>query len=409
MVKYKEFKLKNSIRLVVVPLKGMNSVTLEVFLKIGSKYERESEYGMSHFLEHMAFKGTKKRPRAIDINKEIDSKGASYNAFTNQEMTAYYITTIRENISWATEILSDILFNSVYSPIEFEKEKGVIIEEIKMYKDNPMMGLSGDFAKFIYKGSSGCWNVTGEKMDIFKKQSDDLVNFRNKYINPEQIVMVVAGDVDGSCVKFVEENFGWFKNGNKRDLPNVKIKYNKVKRLSIKKDGVEQGHFCIGVPGLPWTDKRKYTLSLLDVILSGNSSSRLYQEIREERGLAYYVYSVGESFKETGFVAVQSGVKLDKLDETLVLVEKEFLRLADSLEESELNRSKEYILGKMKLKMDKSDFWSNFVGEKLLLENKLETLEFVLEQYKKVNLKNLVTVAKELFLKNEIRILKVSQ
>lgn len=400
--KIKETVLSNGIRGVVVPLKGLKSVTIEVFVKIGSKYERANEFGLSHFLEHMAFKGTIKRPTPIHINNEIDSKGASYNAGTSQEMTSYYVTTVRENLSWAAELLADILFNSTFDGIEVEKERGVIAEEIRMYQDNPMMGLSGDFIKFFYEGSSGCWNISGEVEDVVGVKRVDIVNYRNKYFNPKNIVVVIAGDTKESDLKLIHSYFENWHNQNASKLPLVKVNINPKKEL-IKKKEIEQGHFCVGVPAISWKDGRKYAFKLLDIILAGNTSSRLYTKIREERALAYYVMPVSDLFEEAGFLGIQSGVKQERLSEALELSIEEMLSIGDSLKEEELNRAKEYLNGKTKLMMDRSDFWSTFVGQKILLEGKLEKIEDELEKYKKVGLKEVKNLAKELFLKDSFR------
>ena len=404
MNKTKSFKLNNGIRGIIVPMPGLKSVTIEVFLKIGSKYENKDEFGLSHFLEHMAFKGTKKRPTATDINREIDSKGAGYNAGTGHEMTSYYITTVKENARWAIELISDILFNSFYDEKETIKERGVIMEEIKMYQDNPMMGLSGEFTKFLYGGSKiGCWNIAGEVSDIKNVDRKTIVDYRNKYINPKEMVVVACGDVNDELEEVISDNFGSFSE-DKLGLPEVELILNKEKNMVIKKE-LEQGHFCMGLPTVGWSDKRKYALKLLDIVLDGNSSSRLYTKIREERALAYYVSSVGEMFKEGGYWAIQSGVNLDKIEEAMEVVIEEIGIIADSIKEDELRRAKDYLLGKMKLAMDKTAFVSSYVGQKLLLENSEETLEEELKKYSQTSLKEVVEVAKEMFKKEEIRTL----
>jgi len=404
MNKIKSFKLNNGIRGVIVPLPGLKSVTAEVFLKIGSKYENKDEFGLSHFLEHMAFKGTIKRPTAAIINTEIDAKGSGYNAGTGHEMTSYYVTTVKENSCWAIELLSDILLNSIYNKTETEKERGVIIEEIRMYQDNPMIGLSSEFTKFLYGNSNiGCWNIAGEVSDIKNVEQQTIVNYKNKYFNPKEMVVVVCGDVDSSLESTIRDCFSEVKP-NGFELPKVDLVLNKEKNKIIKKE-LEQGHFCMGLPSLGWFDNRKYALKLLDIIMDGNSSSRLYSKIREERALAYYVSSVGEIFKEGGYWAIQSGVNLDKIDEAIEVTKEEIGVLADSIREDELIRAKDYYSGKIKLAMDRTSFISNFIGEKILLENNEETIEEELEKYKKVTFNEVKDLAKEIFRKEEIRTL----
>jgi predicted Zn-dependent peptidase len=402
-MKTKIFKLNNGVTGVIVPIPGLKSVTVEAFLKIGSKYELKNEFGMSHFLEHMAFKGTIKRPTASIINKEIDSRGANYNAGTGHEMTSYFITTIKENIPWAIEMVADILTNSIYDETEVLKERGVIMEEIKMYQDNPMMGLSGEMTKFLYgKSKIGCWNIAGEVSDIEDVNREKVVNFRNKFINPKEMVVVVAGNVDLEASNEVEKYFSSLTNKLNLDLPEVKVVLGKQKEKNIRRK-MEQGHFAMAVPGITWKDKRKYAFKLLDIVLNGSSSSRLYQKIREDNALAYYVFSISESFAETGFWGVQSGVKLEKMDEAMEMVREELKMVTDNLKEEELKRAKDYLIGKTELVMDRTDYWSNFVGERLLLEKKMETIEDELNRYRKVELKELKSLAGELFKEQEIR------
>ena len=404
MNKVKSFKLNNGIRGVVVPLLGLKSVTVEVFLKIGSKYETKNEFGLSHFLEHMAFKGTIKRPTSMAINNEIDAKGANYNAGTGHEMTSYYITTVKENGPWAIELISDILLNSTYDEKEVKKERGVIIEEIKMYQDNPMMGLGGEFTKFLYGNSNiGCWNIAGEVADIENVDRQIVVDYKRKYFNPKEMVVVVCGDVDNNFEEIIKDNFNKFLK-NDFSFPKIDLVLNKEKDKIIKKE-LEQGHFCIGLPALGWSDKRKYALKLLDIIMDGNSSSRLYSKIREEKALAYYVSSVGEMFKEGGYWAIQSGVNLDKIEEAIEIVKKEIGLITESINEDELIRAKDYLLGKTKLAMDKTSAVCSFVGQKLLLEGVEQTLEEELKNYSKVNLKEVKELAVEVFKKEEIRTL----
>lgn len=407
MNKIKNFNLNNGIRGIIVPLPGLKSVTIEVFLKIGSKYENKGEFGLSHFLEHMAFKGTKKRPTPSLINQEIDSKGASYNAGTGHEMTSYHITTVKENAPWAVEMISDILLNATYPEEETIKERGVVIEEIKMYQDNPMIGLGYEFIKFLYGNSNiGCWNIAGVVEDIKGVNRQIVVDYRNKYFNPKEMAVVACGDVDESLIEVFKTNFGSVVDNN-LVLPEVKLVLNQEKNKLIKKK-LEQGHFCMGLPALGWSDKRKYALKLLDIVMDGNSSSRLFSKIREELGLAYYVSPVGELFKEGGCWGIQSGVNLDKIDEAMEVVRDEVSKIADSIKQEEVQRAKDYLMGKMKLAMDDTGYVAYFVGQKLLLENSIETLEEELEQYTKTTFKEVKELAKEIFKREEIRTLVCS-
>ncbi|HOR02365.1 MAG TPA: pitrilysin family protein [Candidatus Woesebacteria bacterium] len=400
--------LKNGIRTIMVPVEGLKSVTVEVFIKIGSKYELKDEFGMSHFLEHMAFKGTKKRPTAATINQEIDGKGAGYNAGTSHEMTSYHITTIRENIGWAVELLADMLKNSIYEEKEVLKERGVIMEEIRMYRDNPMMGLSGEMTKFLYGESEiGCWDIAGEISDIEKVNRLRVVNFRDKLINPKEMVVVVAGNVDDRADNEVKKYFEDFENKNYKGLPEVKVKMNESLVKNMTRE-VEQGHFAMALPALRRSDERRYAFKLVDVVLGGNTSSRLYQRIREDMGLAYYVFSISDSFEEVGFWGIQSGVKLDRLDEAILVVREELERLNNKgVGKKELDRAKDYIEGKTKLAMDRSNYWSSFMGTKMLLENEVGDLDEEIKKSRQVSLEEVNDLVKDIFKKDKIRVMTI--
>jgi predicted Zn-dependent peptidase len=401
-------EISNGIKVLCVPLSGLKSVTVEVFVKIGSKYEKPGEYGMSHFLEHMAFKGTNKRPTARSIVNEIDSKGAAYNAGTGHEYTSYYIKTVRENVSWALEMLADILFDSKFDGMEIDKEKGVIIEEIKMYKDNPVMGLSGEFVKFLYGESKiGCWNISGEEKNIIDINRDILMAFRNKYLMPNDILVVIAGDIGSNGNQEADLYFSSFVNRSSCILPKVKIELNKLYTIKRYQE-TEQGHFCIGVPTISWRDDRRYALKLLEIILGGNSSSRLQQRIREDEGLAYYIHSISDNFEEGGYMAFQAGVRMDVLEKAIDMTVEEMMFVKRKITEEELLRAKDYLAGRIKLLMDQSDFWSDYLGQRVLLEGRTTSPEEELVRYRSVKIDDVYCLADEYLVKNKIRMISVS-
>lgn len=411
MGRIEEFKLKNGIRVVLVPLLGKKSVIVQTFVKAGAKFESKEELGMSHVVEHMAFKGTLKRPTSKIINVEADSKGAHFNAFTDYELTSYHLTTIWENLPWAIEMLSDILFNSVFDEKDLEKEKGVVMEEIKMYHDDPRREISSDFMELLYGESKfGCWSVVGEVKDIKKINREKIWNFRQRYLNPKETVLVIAGDIlDSKKTKeWVRDYFEQFENKKAINLPKIKLILSSEKEL-LKRRKVEQAHFCLGIPAFSSEDKRKYTLRLLDLILSGSMSARLWQRIREERGLAYYVYSISDSLKEGGFWGVQAGVEINSKNLAIDLVKKELQNIKTDLNDIEIRRVKDYLLGTTKLAMDDVSFWSYFIGKKVLLDNELVLPDEELKRYEKVNFEEINKLTKELFLEKEIRILTISK
>lgn len=397
-------ELKNGLRVILIPVKGARAVSVKLFVKIGSKYEKKGEFGMSHFLEHMAFKGTKRRQTAVEIAKEVDSKGAVFNAATDWEATYYYVTTGGQNLAWAMELLADVVFDSVLKEVEVDKERGVIREELKMYEDNPIMGLRDDFVDFLYgKSKIGCWNIGGKVSDIDKISLLGLLDFQKRYFEPKRMVVAIAGSeraLKGLGQRQVDDCFGRFENKVSGDLPEVKLRLNEQKEKMRFKRGLEQGHFCVGVPGFSLKDERKYALWLLVTILAGNRSSRLYEKMREELGWAYYVDLVDEMFEEGGLVGVQSGVRKENLTAAVGMVKQEMRGLSNSLRETELVRAKDYYQGRWAMYMDEVGFWSGFVGRRLLEENRLVGPEERLRRWEKVRLEELKEVAENLFAKD---------
>ncbi|MFA5828564.1 MAG: pitrilysin family protein [Candidatus Shapirobacteria bacterium] len=405
--KYEIINLDNGIRALVVPLRGLKSVTVEVFVKIGSKYEGPGEHGMSHFLEHMAFKGTMKRPSARSIVNEIDSRGAAHNAGTGHEYTSYYIKTVQENVPWALELLADILFNSKFDGEEIKKEKGVIVEEIRMYKDNPVMGLSSEFVKFLYgKSKIGCWNISGEEKDISVINRGTLIDYRERYMMPDDILVVIAGDVD-TDFKETTKYFSSFTSASGVGLPSIQIVLND--NMSIRKtQETNQGHFCVGVPTISWRDDRRYAMKLLEIILGGYSSSKLQQRIREDEGMAYYIHSISDSFEEAGYLAFQAGVRPEVLDRAIALTIEEMTAVGDRVDESDLVRAKDYLTGRIRLLMDQSDFWSGYLGQKMLLEGKIMSPEEELAKYRSVKIEDVYKLADQYLTKDQVRLITVS-
>lgn len=388
--------LKNGIRVAVVPLEGLRSITIEVSLKIGAKYEEANEHGLSHFLEHMAFKGTIKRPKPTDIFREMDVRGADFNAETGLENTSYSITTVRNNLEWGLEMMSDILFNSTFPQIEVEKERGVICEEIKMYKDNPMMGLGSEMMNQVYgKTEIGCWNISGKIEQIEKINREEIINFKNKYFNTSQLVIVLAGNVKEADLKTIEKYFNVDKTTN--ELKIIRPVLNKVKiKQEIRE--VEQGHIAMAVPTTGWVnDENRYVLRLLDIIMTGNSSSYLFEEIRSKRGWAYYVFSISEMIKEAGVWGVQVGVSLNNLSQTIDLIKEMMSNAHNLITQDDLERAKTYLNGKIELHLDQSEFWSGYMADKWLLEDKLITPTDELKKFERVAIDQIKEVSKSIF------------
>lgn len=407
---YKIEQLKSGLKVLLAPMAGANTVTFLMAVGTGSKYEDKEVNGISHFLEHMFFKGTKKYPTTLALSSAMDALGVENNAFTSKEMTAYYVKVDKKKAEAAASILSEMLVNSKFVPEEFERERGVIIEEINMYEDNPMMYVEDVFDLCLYGDTPAGRDVAGPKETIRNLPHAKLVEyFKNQY-QLHNSCLIVAGDV--SKVKnSLEKTFGSFSTKHKAkdfmDKEPVRFSQNGP-RVKIKFKQTDQAHLSIGVPTVESGHPQEIATKLLSVILGGSMSSRLFIELRERRGLAYYIHTQSENSSDTGYVTTQAGVPVDKIEQAIETILQEYKKIAATLiKESELQRVKDMINGKLALRLESSDEIANWYSRQVVTsmtqareggkERKIYTPEEYLKAINKVTVKELKEVAKEYF------------
>lgn len=390
--------LPNGLRVVTIPMKDNPTVTVLVLVATGSKYETKPVNGISHFLEHMCFKGTTKRPKAIDISKELDALGSQYNAFTAQEYTGYYAKSDARHFRQIFDVVSDVYLNSTFPGAEIEKEKGVIIEEINMYEDTPARHVQDLFMELLYGDTPAGWNIAGEKENILKMKREDFVLYKSKHYVPEATVMVVAGQVkEAEVMKEVKKIFGHIPKAKKdkklkvvekQDKPDVLVKYKKT----------DQTHFVLGVRSYDLFSKKNAILTVLGAILGGGMSSRLFQKLREEMGVGYYVRAYNDTYTDHGVFQISAGVDNKRIEEVIKAVLVECKKLRDEkVDEDELSKVKEYLIGNTKLSLEASDDIANFFGGQELLRGKMEDIEEKSKHIRKVTVKQVQELAKEIF------------
>ncbi len=400
-MKFSKKVLHNGLRVVTIPMKDNPTATVLVLVEAGSKYEDKKVNGISHFLEHMCFKGTAKRPRAIDISKELDTLGSQYNAFTSQEYTGYYAKSDAKHFHKIFDVVSDIYLNSTFPSAEMEKEKGVIIEEINMYEDMPQRHVQDLIMKLLYGDQPAGWNIAGEKKNILGMKRDDFVNYKKQHYLPEATVLIVAGKVtEKEVINEAKKLFGKLERGKKSAKIKVKeIQKNPEVLVNFKK--TDQTHFVLGTRTYGLFDKKNAALSVLGGILGGGMSSRLFQRLREEMGVGYYVRAYNDTYTDHGFFQVSAGVDNKRIEEVIKAVLEECNRLkTEKVGEEELNKVKEYLTGNMKLSLESSDDIANFYGGQELLKRELKSAEEKAEEIRKVTVKQIQELAKDIF-KNE--------
>jgi predicted Zn-dependent peptidase len=387
------------------------SVTVLILIAAGSRYETEKQAGISHFLEHMTFKGTKKRPTALQIAQEVDGMGGEWNAYTSKDYTGYYIKAEARHLPDLFDILSDMTLNSLLSQEEIDREKGVIIEEINMYEDTPIRKIGSLFEELMFGKTPLGRDIAGSKDTVSSFTRDDFVAYMRSLYKPNNAIVAVAGGVDGfsteKTVMLTETLFTTWQKGHTISFKPQTISQNapKIKVFSKK---TEQVHVCVGVPALSRTDPKRYVLGVLTTILGGGMSSRLFHEVRERRGLAYYVKSGSEKYEETGAFVTQAGIDKKNLLETVKIILSETDEIGNNskkhISKEELSRAKEYMKGHIVLGLEDSQAVAEYYGLKALLDNEFISIKQLLSQIDKVTVGQVTELAKELFLPSKTNI-----
>ncbi len=398
MQDFKRIVLKSGMRLILVPQKQSLATLVAVLVEAGSKYESKKQNGISHFLEHMCFKGTAKRPGAMDIAKDLDSLGAQYNAFTSQEYTSYYVKARNEVFDESLEIIADLYLNPTLQTPEIEKEKGVIVGEINMYEDMPQRKVWDVFMELLYGDQPAGWNIAGPKENVKAFTREDFVNYRSRHYVAQATTLVVAGGFnEKGVVEKIEKYFAGLHRAPKGTKLAVKERQARPQEtVSFKKS--DQTHLVMGFRAFDVFDGRKYALQVLADILGGGMSSRLWQVIREEMGAAYYVGASPDLYSDHGLVAMSAGVHHEKAKPAVTAGLKEFARLKTELvSPNELTRAKDHLIGNFFLSLETSDQLGYFYGGQEVMRMKLKDPKKVAASIKAVTAEDIRHVARQLF------------
>jgi predicted Zn-dependent peptidase len=395
---FKKTTLKNGLRIITVPSKSTQTVTVLVLVGTGSKYEKEDEKGISHFLEHMYFKGTKKRPSSLEIAETLDKVGGIYNAFTSQEYTGYFAKVSREHFDLALDWVSDIFLNSTLPEKEIEKERGVIIEEINMRKDHPMEHVQVLWQKLLYGDQPAGWDVAGEIETVSKISRKDLIEYRKtQYIAPNTIICLAGNFNEREGIEKVKKFFSKIKIGKSRGKPKVIEKQERPEILFEKRE-TDQTHICLGVRGFNLFDERRYVQEILALILGGMMSSRLFERIRTKLGIAYYIETDAFSDPDTGYLVTRAGLSNEKLEEGISEILKEYRKIKrEGVSKSELKKAKDCLKGKMNILLESSDAKASFFATQEILEKKILTPEQIFKKIDKVSQNDILKLAREIF------------
>ncbi|MDF2946028.1 MAG: processing protease [Bacillales bacterium] len=391
----KKYTCSNGLRIVYEAIPTVRSAAIGVWIHTGSRYETEENNGISHFLEHMFFKGTKTKS-AREIAETFDKIGGQVNAFTSKEYTCYYAKVLDEHATVALDGLSDMFFNSIFDKDELEKEKNVVFEEIKMYEDTPDDIVHDLLSQASYGSHSLGLPILGSEQVLRDISSEQLHDFVRDYYTPENVVVSIAGNLDETFISEVEKRFGSYKNESKVNKQiSTPFFYNKS--LTRKKD-TEQAHLCIGFNGLSIVDEDIYNLIILNNILGGSMSSRLFQEVREQRGLAYSIYSYHTSYQDSGLITIYGGTGNHQLNLLFDTIQETLNQLKnEGITQKELNNSIEQLKGNLMLSLESTNSRMSRNGKNELLLGTHRSLDEMIESINSVNESKVNNLIKNLF------------
>jgi len=395
---FKKTILKNGLRIITVPQKGTRAVTVLVLVGTGSKYETKEISGISHFLEHLFFKGTKKRPNPLAVITPLDKIGGIYNAFTSEEYTGYFAKVEASQMELALDWVSDIYLNSLLPKKEIEKERGVIIEEINMYLDTPVIYIGELWKTLLYGDQPAGWDVAGTKQSVAKMSREQILNYmKTQYVAKNTIICIAGKIVPSQVINKVKKYFSKIKKTPVEEKFPVKEKQTKPQSLIYFKK-TDQTHLALGVKAFNLFHPQRYALELLETILGGMMSSRLFVEIREKLGIAYYVKTNVEINPDTGYLVTQAGIDNDKIEKAISTILKEYKKMSQKkISEEELKKAKDNIKGKMALLLESSDARASFYAGQELLENRILTPEEVFKKIDQISQDDILKVAKDIF------------
>jgi predicted Zn-dependent peptidase len=396
--------LPNGLRVLTAPMPQAKSVACFVMLAAGSRYETRETNGIAHFSEHMFFKGTERRPSARDIAGEIDAIGGEFNAFTGKEYTGYYVKCAAEHRDVALDVLVDMLRHSKFDPEEIEREKGVIVEEMNMYYDTPRDYLEGVYDELLYGDQPLGWDIIGTKETVRGATRDTFLGYLDRWYRAPRMVAGVAGAVGDDVVARVEELLGDVRDGTTGEPARVEWEQDEP-RVKIHSKQSDQAHVRLGVHSYKLDHPDRYALSVLATVLGGGMSSRLFSEVRERRGLAYYIYGYNQGYTDTGTLFAQGGVDIDRIEEAVATVVGEFGRIArEPVSDDELMKARNFAKGRLVLSLEDPRGLVIFGLRSEVLEGRMREPDEILAGLDAVTVEDVQRVAQDIVSENRLNL-----
>ncbi len=386
-------------------MKDNPTVTVLVLVETGSKYEKKARNGLSHFLEHMCFKGTTNRPNTSDLSKELDTLGCQYNAFTGQEFTGYYAKGKAADFPKLLDIISDLYLNPLFKEDEIEKEKGVIVDEINMYDDLPMQKVHEVWMSLLYGDQPAGWAIAGPRDVVRSMKRSDFVAYRKAHYVGTATTVIVSGNIEiTQAFKDITKKFKGISEGKKGGKKKTNDKQIKP-AISVSHKDTDQTHFILGVRSFPLNDERNPILSVLSGVLGSGMSSRLFRKLRDEMGVGYYVRAGNSAFTDHGFFSIAAGVANNRMNEVLRAVITEMKTLKNELvSNEELNKVKEHLVGNMYLGLESSDDLAEFYGMQEVLRRDVRTPKEKEKLIRAVTAEDIRTIARKIFIEKNLNL-----
>jgi len=400
--------LKNGLHVLIIDTESFPTVTALVMVGAGSRYEQKDNNGIAHFFEHMAFKGSQKYKNSYEISSAIEGIGGVFNAFTSKDHTGYWIKATTEHTDTLLDVLSDMILHPTLDADEIEREKGVIVEEINMYEDMPARKVGDIFEEVLYKGSPLGYDIAGTKETVTSFTRKTFTDYIAELYHPNNAVIVLAGGFSSKGKKdiltSIEKKFGGWKNKKAAGFEAYTQKQTKP-ILHIHHKKTEQVHLCIGFKTFSFTDERKYALQVLAAVLGGGMSSRLFMQVRERRGLCYYISTGRELYADTGSFVTQAGIRNDKkkIQEAINVILEEHMKITKGeIIDEEVSKAKELLKGRFLLNLEDSMNIATMFGSKYILEGEVADTEKTIEKLMKISTKDVIKVAREVFVSSAL-------
>ncbi len=402
---YKKHTLKNGLRIILAPMHETETVTVLVMTGVGSRYETRKENGLAHFLEHMFFKGTTKRPAALDISKELDAVGAEYNAYTGKDRTGYYAKVEARHADIALDVVSDIFMNAKIEQEEIDRERGAILQEINMYEDMPMRHINDLWERHLYGDTPLGWEIVGPKSNIKSFKRTDFMKYLARGYVSGNVVVGVAGKMDPKKMKReIEKRFAHIRTGEKPVFKKATDKQS-VPGVFFQHKKTDQTHMLLGVRTFDMNHPDRYAVAVLSTILGGGMSSRLFLSVRERRGLAYNVHTSAESYHDVGYLATQCGIEHENLEKTIEVILDEYKKIAaEKVGPEEISKAKEYIKGKIAMGLEGSDDVVEYLVNQETLKGKIVLPKEYAKLIDKVTADDVLRVAQSIFTNNRLNL-----